>query len=527
VQYTRRDALKVGLFGSAALALPLERRARADSVLDNRMPAANLPQPFTLPFRSPDRAVAVRTDGDEDVYRIEMKPVRLEVLPGFQTTFWTYGGTVPGPTVMVERNRKTKIRFVNNLPLKHPTLGFTPWTSVHLHGSPSLPQYDGYASDLTFPGQYKDYHYPNTHEATTHWYHDHGVHHTAQNVWMGMAGQYHVHDELERSLPIPHGEFDVPLTYGDRMFDKTGELLFTSDGHDGQFGDVMLVNGVPWPLMKVKRRKYRFRLLNASVSRAYRLSLSNGDPFTVIATDGGLMPAPQTVTSLRHIMAERYEIVIDFAKYSPGTTFYLKNTNPPNNTAFPNIDKIMAFQVTNEPFDATDNEVPASLNPANPVMNLNPAESVAHRRMELERKDGLWTVNGRTWDDVVASGFTLTEAQPKRNSVETWDLVNSSGGWQHPLHIHLIDFKILSRNGRPPFAFERGPKDTAYLGENETVRVLARFVGDGKYMMHCHNLVHEDHDMMVQFEVVDPNQAGDDPLGAPCKNTSGEGDDPI
>jgi FtsP/CotA-like multicopper oxidase with cupredoxin domain len=170
VQYTRRDALKVGLFGSAALAIPLERRARADSVLDNRMPSANLPKPFTLPFRIPDRAVPVRTNGDEDVYRMDMKPVRLEVLPGFQTTFWAYGGTVPGPTVMVERNRKSKIRFVNSLPLKHPTLGFTPWTSVHLHGSPSLPQYDGYANDLTFPGQYKDYHYPNTHEATTHWW---------------------------------------------------------------------------------------------------------------------------------------------------------------------------------------------------------------------------------------------------------------------------------------------------------------------------------------------------------------------
>ena len=91
---------------------------------------------------------------------------------------------------------------------------------------------------------------------------------------------------------------------------------------------MILVNGVPWPLMKVKRRKYRFRLLNASVSRAYNLSLSNGDPFTVIGTDGGLMPSPQTVKSLRHIMAERYEIVIDFAKYNPGTRIVLQEHQP-------------------------------------------------------------------------------------------------------------------------------------------------------------------------------------------------------
>ncbi len=99
MQYTRRDALKVGLFGSAALAIPLERAARADSVLDNRMPAAKLPAPFTLPFRVPDVAVPVSTSGAEDTYRISMRSVVLEVLPGFQTTFWGYGGSMPGPHV--------------------------------------------------------------------------------------------------------------------------------------------------------------------------------------------------------------------------------------------------------------------------------------------------------------------------------------------------------------------------------------------------------------------------------------------
>jgi len=524
--YTRRDALKLGLFGSAALAIPLERAARADSVLDNRMPAANLPKPFTLPFSVPEVAVPVPTDGDEETYRVSMRPFKAVLLPGFETTVWGYD-TVPGRTFQIQQGRKTKIRFVNDLPLTHPTLKFTPWTSVHLHGSPSLPQFDGYANDLSFPGQYKDYHYPNTHHATTHWYHDHGVHHTAQNVWMGLAGQYHIHDDRELSLPIPHGDFDVPIIYGDLMFDKTGELLFTSDGHDGQFGDVILVNGVPWPTMKVKRRKYRFRLLNASVSRAYNLSLSNGDTFAVICTDGGLMPAPQYVKSLRHIMAERYEIVIDFAKYNPGTKFFLKNTNPPNNTAFTNTDKIMQFEVVDGTFDDTDNEVPDVLFPENEVMTLQPSQSVKRRTLELKRDNGLWTVNGHVWDDVIASNFTLLEANPRSGSVETWDLKNSSGGWQHPLHIHFIDFQILSRNGRAPFAYERGPKDVAYLGENETVRVLAKFPDRGKYMMHCHNLVHEDHDMMVQYEIQDPNQAGDDPLGFPAKPNSGEANDPL
>ena len=173
----------------------------------------------------------------------------------------------------------------------------------------------------------------------------------------------------------------------------------------------------------------------------------------------------------------------------------------------------------------TNNEVPPALYPDNPVMNLQPSDSVATRRIELKRKNGMWTVNGHTWDDVVASNFTLVgaSAQGQRRDLE---FVNGSGGWQHPLHIHLVDFKILDRNGKPPFAYEKGPKDVAYLGENETVRVIMRFDGCGKYMIHCHNLVHEDHDMMSQYEVVD-DTPGDDPLGWRGKNGIGEPDDPL
>jgi spore coat protein A, manganese oxidase len=98
------------------------------------------------------------------------------------------------------------------------------------------------------------------------------------------------------------------------------------------------------------------------------------------------------------------------------------------------------------------------------------------------------------------------------------------------VHIHLVDFRILERNGAPPEAYELGPKDTAYVGEGETVRVLMRFGPySGRYMMHCHNLVHEDHDMMVQFEV---GAGGDDPIAAdrprrqPAPELRGDGPDP-
>ena len=150
-------------------------------------------------------------------------------------------------------------------------------------------------------------------------------------------------------------------------------------------------------------------------------------------------------------------------------------------------------------------------------MALTEADAVRTRKFEFIRKHGQWTINGHTWTDVVNSRFTLLAANPGFNDVEIWELKNDSGGWFHPVHIHLVDFKILDRNDQPPFDYERAPKDVAYVGEDETVRVLMRFEHQvGKYMIHCHNLVHEDHDMMVQFEV---GTGGHDPITTdPARN---------
>ena len=515
---TRRDALKVAAVGGAAVALPLER-AFGEVIYANRIAESELPAPFTLPFTIPPVIQPVRQDATTDYYRVEMAPTTAEIIPGYQTQLWAYNGSVPGPTFRATQGRDLVVRQVNNLPGTHPTLGYTPWTSVHLHGSASLPQYDGYASDITNPGQWKDYRYPNWQPARTLWYHDHGLHHTAENVYMGLAGQYHLVDPLEASLPIPKGEFDVPLIVSDKMFTADGQLLFDNNDVKGLYGDVITVNGTPWPVMKVKRRKYRFRMLNASISRSYKWSLDNGAPMKVIATDAGLMPAPQNVPSFRHGVAERYEVVIDFAKYAPGTRIVLRNTSPKNNTNFTNTDKVMMFEVTDEAFTTKYNSVPAVLNANAPAMLVSEADAVVTRRMQFVREHGQWTINGQTWDDVVRSNFNSLLAAPIRDTVEIWELSNPSGGWHHPAHIHFIDFKVLSRNGRPPLRHELGAKDVVFLGENETVRLLIKFEkGAGKYMVHCHNLVHEDHDMMGQFEIVDPATPGDDPFSDPCRS---------
>ncbi|MFN0029353.1 MAG: multicopper oxidase domain-containing protein [Acidimicrobiales bacterium] len=521
---SRRDFVKTGVFAGAALALPAHRLAFAASALDNRMPSSKLPLPFTLPFRRPPVAVPLRTDETSDFYRIPIVEFQADIIPGFKTMMYGYGGSFPGPTIRVERNRQVVARFANQLPARHPTLRYEPWTSVHLHGSPSLPQYDGYASDITRPGQFKDYYYPDTQSSRTMWYHDHGLHHTAQNVYQGLAGFFLEHDAAEDGLGLPSGEHDVPLMISDAMFQTSGELLFSLEDESGMWGDVMMVNGVPWPALKVKKRKYRFRLLNCCISRSLGLSLSTGDQMTVVATDGGLMPFPVKTTSLRQATAERYDVVIDFSKYAPGTRVVLRNSSPKNNDDYTHTNKVMAFDVVGDAFDPTDNAVPSELDPTCPTMLLQPSQSVATRRIKLGRGNSQWTINGNTWKTVVASGYQHVEARPVKGTVEIWEIENSSGGWFHPTHIHLVDFKVLSRNGKPPHPYEQGPKDTVYVGENEIVRVLIHFEGCGKYMIHCHNLIHEDHDMMTQYEVVDPTGYSYSPFDDPCKNLSEEDD---
>ena len=136
-----------------------------------------------------------------------------------------------------------------------------------------------------------------------------------------------------------------------------------------------------------------------------------------------------------------------------------------------------------------------------------------------------------TWEDIIASGYRETVANPNSGDVQIWEITNKSGGWFHPVHIHLVDFKILSRNGAPAYSYEQGPKDVVYVGENETIRAIMRFgkagdpSTDGRYMIHCHNLPHEDHDMMTQFRVgkdvdrdPDPAKGPDDPANVNCND---------
>jgi FtsP/CotA-like multicopper oxidase with cupredoxin domain len=533
---SRRDALKLGglaALGAAGVAVPLNQTVSGSSV--SQLPPGRLPQPYVAEFRALDvlnPVPRVDTDGPFDFYDLTARTTVGQIVPGLGTPLLSYvppgavSGVVPPPRIDVDQGTRVVLRMHDQLPGKHPTFGTPTNISTHLHGSASLPQYDGYAGDITKPGQRKDYHYPNFQSAHTLWYHDHAVDFTAENVYSGLASQYHLHDELERSLlptwsrTTPDYEFDVGLMVSDMMFQADGSELFDDRSHSGLWGDVILVNGRPWPVMKVQRRVYRFRILDASISRSYRFTLSPPAPVWVVATDSGLVPRSQQVTQWRQATAERYEILIDFAQFKAGQRVELRNLSNPNNRDFTNTNKVMAFDVVDTTVDTSDptaHRIPTVLNPDNETMNLTATPGMKVRNIRFERDGGEWTLNGQTWQDVINSGFKAVLADPALNATEIWQIENSSGGWFHPVHIHLIDFKILNRNGKPPFAWELGPKDTVYVGEGETVQVIAKFGPHrGRYMIHCHNLPHEDHDMMHQFRVgLNPGDADpNDPITA-------------
>jgi Fibronectin type III domain len=171
--------------------------------------------------------------------------------------------------------------------------------------------------------------------------------------------------------------------------------------------------------------------------------------------DAGMTHRVNAVSPWRHGAAERYEVLINFRKYKLGTKIELRNLSNKNNIDFSNTGKVMQFEVVADSGPKDTYVIPKTLDlgpqpfanrGAIEVNNLKPEMAKARRRMRVERKHGIWTINGETWLDVEESGFQRVLGNPAPYDVEIWDLVNESGGWFHPVHIHLIDGQIIGRN---------------------------------------------------------------------------------
>jgi spore coat protein A len=502
---SRRGLLALaGVTGAAALT-GCGRPADGPGTGSLLVSALALPERFRTPLPIPPVAKPLLSNAAGDHITLTQRVADAHLLPGHTTQIWGYDGIFPGPTIRGRRGRPLTVTIRNELPVP---------TSTHLHGGVTPPDSDGFPLDLTTPAGYspapphmhgagarvhevsRDYRYPMDQRAATLWYHDHRMDFTGPQVWRGLAGMLIVSDDEEDALPLPRGERDLSLLICDRAFEADGSLRYpmrdmsmASPGADGDFksglfGDVILVNGAAWPRHEVAAVRHRLRLVNGSNARRYRLALTPSTELTQIGSDDGLLAAPVSHREIILSPGERCDVVVDFSAFPVGSEVTLVNTFGAGATR-----DVMRFAVTRTAKD--DTRIPDRLAKV-PV--LTKADAVAVRQFDFRFAGGRWTINKQPYDP--AGSLTA----PRLDTVELWRFTSD---FHHPVHVHLGHFQVLSRRGRDPEPWESGWKDTVDVRPYETVEVLVKFAGHrGRYMLHCHNLEHEDMAMMANFDVV-------------------------
>src|SRR2546427_705201 len=515
---------------------------------------------------------------------------------------WTFNGTLPPKLMQVRYGEPVLFRHRNKLPFNvTQNGGFGRHTiSIHEHNGHHGAENDGFTGAFFFPGQFYDYHYPvvlagfrsiNTgatdpraggpadsgginkvpgdwqETMSSHWFHDHMFSFTSQNVYKGMAGMFNIYSALDRgnealndgvNLRLPSGtakgwgnlEYDVNLMVADKAWDADGQLAFDIFQTDGFLGDVMTVNLAYKPYFEVERRKYRFRILNGAVARFFKITLSDGSPMIFIANDGNLLPSPVVVTQLdQQGIAERYDIVIDFSRYSVGQKVWMVNllehedgTRPrrtvsladalAGNSSDPCVGKFLEFRIVRNPATPDVSRVPAVMIP-NPDLSNVP---VARQRTFVFGEEARQTTNdpvtsfrgpwgiGTSEDDALAADFGRIAGAPRYGTREIWTLINEEDDWDHPIHIHFEEGQILARNGSASNvpAWEKGRKDVYRLRPEGRVTITMQFRDfGGMFMEHCHNTTHEDNAMLLRWEIDDNGAPFLRPLPTPIPKPQG------
>jgi len=258
---------------------------------------------------------------------------------------------------------------------------------------------------------------------------------------------------------LPSGDYDIPLALAAKQYNSDGTLFSPADERDSLWGDVIHVNGQPWPYLNVEPRKYRLRFLDTSISRSFKLyfeadgALGKQIPFNVIASDAGLLSKPVSTNTLEISMAERWEVVFDFAAYAGKNVTIRNSRDVMTDEDYNGTDKVMRFVVGTTVSSTLNNNLPSALR----SVPFPPAKTAVDKSFKFERSNGEWQINGVTFADVA----NRIIAKPQRGAVEVWELENSSGGWSHPVHIrkshnHQLGF-LLNANIRNIFRPHRFP----------------------------------------------------------------------
>ena len=499
---------------------------------------------FENELQIPEQSFGTVVDGRRQFHLTVAEGTR-EFFPGKQTPTAGVNGPYLGPTVRLRRGEDVDLIVQNNL---------DEMTTMHWHGMHVPARMDGTPHQRIEPGESWTASFAVHQQAAPLWYHPHPHGATGRQVYRGVSGLMWIDDAESDALDLPktYGVDDIPLVIQDRQFDDSGAFRFALT-QGAVYGNTMLVNGTWSPLLRAESRRIRFRLLNGSNARIYYIGFDDGREFHLVATDGGFLEAPLRTDRVTLAPGERAEVLVDF---SDGAEVVLKSYPEAGfletiGSYFGGIGtgNLQLLKIVPEPASRASHALPERLSS---IPRIKPDQAAKTRPMVLagpvqggrgqgtqggpgaqgpqggqggrggrgRRRGPLGIpINGKTMD------MARIDEVVRLGDIEIWE-VSNRGGQPHPLHVHLVQFQILDRDGRPPPAAELGWKDTVLVHPGELVRIIMRFerYADPQvpYMYHCHIMEHEDNVMMGQFLVVeDPALLSDNPGDIAAHHRSG------
>jgi suppressor of ftsI/bilirubin oxidase len=453
----------------------------------------------------------------------EIVPGKRAGILGYETEY--HGQHLINPVLRARTGTAVRVKLWNAL--QEPSI-------IHWHGLKVDSNNDGHPHYAVPGSATYDYHFTVANRAATYWYHPHPHYLTGKQVYLGLAGLFIVEDDeeaaLQKALDLDFGASDVPLIIQDRRFDTDGRLVFTPSREErfqGHLGGEVVVNLTPRPHFRAATRIHRFRVLNGSNARVYRLAFRHGEHllgYHVIGGDGGLLDRPRVVTEAFLAPAERIDVLLDLRTAAVGDAVTLVSLpfDPMHNEAgssgqahgghaghrmLPDGAEIEIMRILVSAKSTYDRTLPQALSRLGPV----PESASAPRVISLDQSRMKWRINGASYD------MGATPIVVKRGTTEVWEIRNAARSMPHPMHIHGFQSRVLSREGSPEqqrqlavtetglAATDLGWKDTVLSWPGETVRIVTDFshpfLGDQVYMVHCHNLEHEDGGMMLNLKV--------------------------
>jgi blue copper oxidase len=510
-------------------------------------PDPAFPNPLRLPGNEGMFGLADATGA----FTLGARPLQHAILAGKPARILAYemehhGRTLLNPVLRVRSGSSLRVKFWNGL--DEPSI-------IHWHGLKVDSNNDGHPHYVVPGGATYDYHFTVANRAGTYWYHPHPHYLTGKQVHHGLAGFFIVEDDeelaLQRVLDLRLGETDIPLLLQDRRLDENGGITFAPAGPErvhGHYGSEMLVNWTHRPHFDAATRVYRFRILNGSNARVYRLAFRHGDhllDYHVIGNDGGLLDQPRTVKEAFLSPGERMDVLLDLRAAALGDEIVLGSLpfdamhdemgaaaaaasgaahvpDPAHHHsghagaagamdhsghAVPDGGELALLKIRVNARIGYDRPLPQALSAMPPVGET----AYSPRLIVLDQSRGRWRINGAAYD-MAATPITV-----KRDTVEAWDIRNVKPSMPHPMHVHGFQFRVVSRKDSPEqqrrlavtdsglAATDLGWKDTVLTWPGETVRIITDFshpfLGDQVYMVHCHNLEHEDGGMMLNMKV--------------------------